>query len=116
MKLGASRAVGTDIDPFSITAATQNAALNGLEEQFDLFLCGADMSEPDPLEQVCSGVAVHLHWRCRATVPFSKGHLETPQGDAGGRCVHTMAPILQLIQCSLGNLICYVAFVLQGRI
>ena len=69
LKLGASRAVGTDIDPFSITAATQNSALNGLAEKFDLFLCGADMSAPDPLEQVCSGMAVHLlHRRCRATV------------------------------------------------
>lgn len=36
LKLGASRAVGIDLDPVAITAATENVALNGLEAQVEL--------------------------------------------------------------------------------
>lgn len=52
LKMGAARAAGTDVDRFSITASKKNAALNRVSDRLSLFLCGADMTEPEPLAQV----------------------------------------------------------------
>ena len=50
--LGAESAVGTDTDPLAVRAAASNAALNGLEQRFQLLQCGANLSDPDPMLQV----------------------------------------------------------------
>lgn len=55
--LGAARAVGTDTDPLAVRVAAQNAKLNGVEEDFDVYKCEPSIHEPDPLQQV-RGVAV----------------------------------------------------------
>jgi len=49
--LGAGAAVGTDTEPFSITAAGRNAAINGVADRLALFRCGSDLREPEPLKQ-----------------------------------------------------------------
>lgn len=50
--LGAKSAVGTDTDPLAVRAAAANAALNGMEQRFQLLQCGASLSDPDPMLQV----------------------------------------------------------------
>eukprot|EP00877_Chromochloris_zofingiensis_P010293 jgi/Chrzof1/5517/Cz16g06020.t1 len=49
--LGAARAVGTDTDPLAVRVAAQNAKLNGVEEDFDVYKCEPSIHEPDPLQQ-----------------------------------------------------------------
>lgn len=51
--LGAERAVGTDTDPLAVRAAQANAVLNVLSESFTVVKCGANLDDPDPVQQVC---------------------------------------------------------------
>lgn len=53
--LGAERAVGTDVEPLSITAAQANAAHNCVAPRLTVYQCQPDVTAAEPLEQ--AGVA-----------------------------------------------------------
>lgn len=55
--LGASRAVGTDVEPLAVKAAAQNAAINGVSGSFVPLLCAADLHAPEPLEEAGLGLS-----------------------------------------------------------
>jgi len=50
--LGAKAAVATDIHSLAVRAAEANAALNNVQQQMHVLLCGAALDHPDPLLQV----------------------------------------------------------------
>jgi len=56
LKLGASCAVGTDVDSLAVRAASRNAELNGVSERMKVLLCGPSLDDPEPLQQ--AGVAL----------------------------------------------------------
>lgn len=49
--LGAARAVGTDVEPLAVKAATQNAALNGVAAKLQALRCWADLEAGEPLAE-----------------------------------------------------------------
>jgi predicted nicotinamide N-methyase len=72
--LGAESAIGTDTDPLAVRAAAANAALNGLEQRFQLLQCGANLSDPDPMLQV-GGVGDLVRGKFTLGVRNSQLHL-----------------------------------------
>lgn len=47
---GAAQTIGTDVDAFAVRVASSNAALNGVEDMFEVLLCGEGANDADPLE------------------------------------------------------------------
>eukprot|EP00200_Dunaliella_tertiolecta_P002351 CAMPEP_0202357584 /NCGR_PEP_ID=MMETSP1126-20121109/11553_1 /ASSEMBLY_ACC=CAM_ASM_000457 /TAXON_ID=3047 /ORGANISM="Dunaliella tertiolecta, Strain CCMP1320" /LENGTH=415 /DNA_ID=CAMNT_0048950495 /DNA_START=117 /DNA_END=1362 /DNA_ORIENTATION=+ len=52
LKLGAARAVGTDVDPLAVRSARRNAELNGYaEDAFCVLQCGQSLDDAEPVQQ-----------------------------------------------------------------
>ncbi|PRW20360.1 ribosomal L11 methyltransferase isoform B [Chlorella sorokiniana] len=47
--MGATRAVGTDIEPLAVKATQSNAALNSVAERLDAYTCAASLEQQEPL-------------------------------------------------------------------
>ncbi|KAL4514783.1 hypothetical protein Ndes2437A_g06867 [Nannochloris sp. 'desiccata'] len=48
--LGATTAIGTDVEHLAVRSAAQNAALNNVNDRFTALQCGADLNAPEPME------------------------------------------------------------------
>ncbi|KAF5842280.1 ribosomal protein L11 methyltransferase [Dunaliella salina] len=52
LKLGAARAVGTDVDPLAVRSARRNAELNGYnEDALCVLQCGQSLKDAEPVQQ-----------------------------------------------------------------
>jgi ribosomal protein L11 methyltransferase len=49
--LGATTAIGTDVEHLAVRSATQNAALNNVDDRFTALQCGVDLNAPEPMEE-----------------------------------------------------------------
>lgn len=49
--LGATTAIGTDVEHLAVKSAAQNAALNNVSDRFTALQCGVDPSAPEPMEE-----------------------------------------------------------------
>ena len=49
--LGATTAIGTDVEHLAVRSAVQNAALNTVDSRFTALQCGADLGAPEPMEE-----------------------------------------------------------------
>jgi ribosomal protein L11 methyltransferase len=47
--LGATTAIGTDVEHLAVRSAAQNAALNNVGDRFTALQCGADLNAPEPM-------------------------------------------------------------------
>lgn len=51
LKFGASRAVGTDVDPLAVRSAKRNGELNDFsEDAFLMLLCGQSINDEEPVQ------------------------------------------------------------------